>query len=116
MSGEHTNNSHIIITNNIDNYQTMEWIHNDILFNTLTDEHFIKLIFLQKIKKTSNHDTKIYIYLDTDISITGFNLNPKLDYIAKHTHKLYGIIFKDISDIDKTELIKYKKHIIKYAR
>jgi hypothetical protein len=115
MSGEHTNDSHIIITKNIQKFKDFDWIHNNTIFNTLTNEHFVKLIFLQKIKVASNHDTKIHIYIDNNIDIETFNLHPKLLNIAR-TKNIYNIIFKSTNDIIKKDLNEYKLHINDFSR
>ena len=55
MSGEHTNDSHIIITKNIQKFKDFDWIHNNTIFNTLTNE--------PALHPTSNIHVGILLYL-----------------------------------------------------
>ena len=106
--------SHIIITLN-KNYNNI--FHKKTIFNILTNEHFLKLLFLQKIKIKSNNFTKIIIYLD-DIELSDFNLNPKLLNIAKYSSENFGIFFKnaDIIESNKKKIIEYSKFINTYKK
>ena len=98
--------SYIAITTS-DDYKDI--FHKKTIFRTLTNEHFLKLLFLQKIKIKSNNFTRVYIFLDC-FDLKNFNLKDKLYYIAKYKSENFGIFFKDIDEIDK-----YKKDIQKYS-
>tara|TARA_B100001093_G_C26267006_1_gene775226 strand:+ start:61 stop:411 length:351 start_codon:yes stop_codon:yes gene_type:complete len=106
--------SHILITTN-SNYTDI--FHKKTIFKTLSDEHFLKLLFLQKIKIKSNNFTRTYIYLD-DLELNDFNLNPKLLNIAKYSSENFGIFFKNIDLIEKnkTKIINYSKFIDNYKK
>ena len=106
--------SYILIT--LDNIYT-DIFHKKTVFNTLTNEHFLKLLFLQKIKIKSNNFKKIFIYLD-NLEFIDFNLSPKLLNIAKYSSENFGIFFKNIDHIqtNKAEIIKYKEFIDIYKK
>ena len=94
-----------------------EIFHQKTIFKILTNEHFLKLLFLQKIKIKSNNFTRVYIYLD-DIDVDDFNLHPKLLNITKYSSENFGIFFKNIDSIEKnkTKIINYSKFIDKYKK
>lgn len=78
--------------------------HSKLIFNKLTDEHILKILFMQKIKKVSSRMTDVVIFLD-QIDLDEFNINIKLLNILKYNPDLYGI---KIHYIDKDENIPNK--------
>ena len=62
-------------------------------FTKLTNEHMTKLFLLQKINKSINRNTKIYIYLHPAIDLDDYNesLHPKILNILKYTPEVYNI-------------------------
>lgn len=106
--------SHIIITQT-KNY--IRFFNAKTIFDTLTTEHFLKLLFLQKIKIKSNNFTRVIIYLD-DLELRDFNLHPKLLNIAKYSSENFGIFFKNTDKIaaNKEEIMIYSNFIDKYTK
>jgi len=98
-----TYNIYIYSPSNIYNTYTQDNINKfgkDFSFTTLTNEHFTKLLLLQKINKTASRYTIIHIYLDYDIDIDDFEnkLHPKLFTILKYHSENYGIFIKKITE------------------
>jgi hypothetical protein len=62
-------------------------------FTKLTNNHMTKLFLLQKINKSINRNTKIYIYLHPAIDLDDYNesLHPKILNILKYTPEVYNI-------------------------
>jgi len=79
---------YIIITKESD-----KWINHfnkKLIFNTLTDEHLLKLFTLQKIKYFTCRKSMINIYID-DFELEEFKLNPKLYTLLKYHNDKYGV-------------------------
>ena len=91
MSSQNPNvlDGYILISNN-DSWTDL--FHKKTVFKTLTDEHFLKILFLQKIKIKANNFTRVYIILD-DLE-EDFNLKTKLLHIAKYSSESFGIFLK----------------------
>tara|TARA_B100000575_G_scaffold294610_1_gene312168 strand:+ start:8385 stop:8711 length:327 start_codon:yes stop_codon:yes gene_type:complete len=83
--------------------------HSKLIFTTLTDEHVLRLLLLQKIKLNKGIQDTIKIYLD-DLELEEFDLNPKLFNILKYSADQYNINIIDINiQIDKDEISNYNK-------
>ena len=91
--------------------------HSKLIFSTLTDEHVIRLLLLQKIKLNKDISDTIKIYLD-DLELEEFNLNSKLFNILKYKADQYNIKIIDINiQIDKDEISDYNNRVsLKYSK
>lgn len=103
----------LIITQNDSKYK--ELFHPKTIFKTLTNEHLLQILFLQKIKIISNNPTKINIYLD-NMNIDDFNLNEKLKFIIKNCSDKFSIYFISAEDLDDKEVTQYKNFINDYDK
>lgn len=85
--------------------------HKKLIFNSLTDEHILRILFLQKIKKAKEICENITIYLD-NIDLDEMNINPKLLAILKYQSDLYSIHVRNTCNGYDEEQIKiYSKTI-----
>jgi hypothetical protein len=89
----------LMITENHNRWKDL--FHSKLIFNQLTDEHVLKILFMQKIKKVSSRITNVVIFLD-GLELEDFNLNPKLLNILKYHSELYDI---KIQYIDNDEMV-----------
>ena len=105
-------NGNIIITKNPEKFKNL--FHKKTIFYSLTDEHFLKILFLQKIKITAKNLTKISIYLD-DIELDDLDLSPKLYNIAKYNCEDLLIYFLDSKNLDKNQANQYLNFINNYS-
>ena len=73
--------SYILISKNIDKF---DYFHPKTLFNTLTNDHIIKILLLQKMRLKGNIKNKVFIYLD-NLNLDDFRLNEKvLNILVDH--------------------------------
>ena len=83
--------------------------HKKLIFNTLTDEHILRLLFIQKIKIAKKLNEVITIYLD-NIELDEMNINPKLIGILKYRADIYNIRGRDICNgYDEKQIKLYSK-------
>lgn len=89
--------------------------HPKLIFNTLTDEHVLRLLMLQNIKISQSIDDYIQIYF-RNLSIDDMPLHPKLSHILKYQADDYQIKLLDYNDIvDYTNIREYSNKIsLKY--
>ena len=69
-----------------------------LIFNSLTDEHILRILFLQKIKKAKEICENITIYLD-NIDLDEMNINQKRKIVKKEygdIHIQYLILYLEI--------------------
>jgi hypothetical protein len=85
--------------------------HKKLIFKTLTDEHVLRLLFLQKIKKAKDLNDSIKIYID-DIELDDMKLHLKLKNILKYEADTYNIKIIDINDSVDVEEIEFYNRII----
>lgn len=86
--------------------------HEKIIFNSLTDEHILRLLFLQKIKIGKKLNESITIYLD-NIELDEMNINPKLLAILKYQSDIYNIHIRNICNgYDEEQIKLYSKTIL----
>lgn len=87
--------------------------HSSLIFDTLSDEHILRILFLQKIKLEKSIKDTIKIYLD-EIELDEMNINPKLYSILKYQSGAYYIKLCNINEgFDKTEIESYNNIILK---
>lgn len=99
----------IIISRNKSKWVSL--FHPKLIFSTLTDEHILRLLFLQKIKISSNVNDNIKIYLD-NIQLDDCTISYKLSCILKYHSSSYNIEILDIEDgYDINEIAEYTKLI-----
>tara|TARA_B100000401_G_scaffold438231_1_gene385976 strand:- start:805 stop:1134 length:330 start_codon:yes stop_codon:yes gene_type:complete len=85
--------------------------HRKLIFNTLTDEHILRLLFLQKIKIAKKLDESITIYLD-NIELDEMSINPKLFAILKYQADIYNIHVRNTCNgYDEEQIKSYSKTI-----
>jgi len=98
----------IIITND------RKWddiFNKSLIFKTLTNEHILRILFMQKIKIARGIREAVKIYMD-NFELDDFNLNPKLHNILKYEANEYMIRLLDIDDgYDKEEIDNYNKKV-----
>ena len=100
----------IIITNN-DKWNNI--FHPKLIFSTLSDEHILRILFLQKIKIAKSINDVVKIYLD-DIDLDDMNISPKLYAILKYESFKYNIEICDICNgYDINQIKSYNKIISK---
>lgn len=98
----------LIITKN-DKWSNI--FHKDLIFVSLTDEHILRLLFLQKIKIGKKLNESITIYLD-NIELDEMNINPKLLAILKYQSDTYNIHVRNTSNgYDEKQIKLYSKTI-----
>lgn len=104
----------ILITKNKNKWKDV--FNDNLIFDTLTDEHVLRILFLQKIKIAKSLNDKIKIYLD-EIELDDFNLTYKLYSILKYKSDDYNI---EILDIDNgynfDEIIEYNNKVEKMKK
>ncbi len=98
----------LIITNS-DKWKNI--FHKKLIFSNLTDEHILRILFLQKIKKAKKLNEVITIYLD-NIELDEMNINPKLLAILKYQSDLYNIHICNTCNGYNEEQIKIYSKII----
>ena len=98
----------IIITND----KKWEDIFNkNLIFKTLTNEHTLRILFMQKIKLAKGIKETVKVYMD-NVELDEFNLKPKLYNILKYESNDYMIEFLDINDgYDKKEIDNYNEKV-----
>tara|TARA_B100001094_G_C17838797_1_gene626915 strand:+ start:376 stop:705 length:330 start_codon:yes stop_codon:yes gene_type:complete len=100
----------IIITNN-EKWNSI--FHPKLIFSILSDEHILRILFLQKIKIAKSIKNVIKIYLD-DIDLDDMNISSKLYGILKYESFKYNIEICDICNgYDIDEIKSYNKIISK---
>lgn len=98
----------ILISDSKSNWDNL--FNKKLIFNTLTDEHVLRILFMQKIKIAKNIKEYVTIYLDK-YEIEDFSLNSKLYTILKYQSSDYLINIKDIDEgYDKIYIEKYSKN------
>tara|TARA_B100000683_G_C12282560_1_gene470536 strand:- start:123 stop:455 length:333 start_codon:yes stop_codon:yes gene_type:complete len=85
--------------------------HDKLVFDTLTDEHVLRILFLQKIKKAKELNDVIKIYMD-NIELDDIELHPKLKNILKYESDNYNIKILDINETVNLEEIQYYNKIV----
>ena len=87
-----------------------------LIFNELTDEHILRILFLQKIKISQDINDRIKIYLD-DCDLDSFNISEKLYKILKYSNESYNIDIQDIEHgYDLEEIRLYNKKVDTYKK
>jgi len=87
--------------------------HTKLIFKTLTDEHVLRILFLQKIKISKSINDIVKIYLD-DIELDEMNIHPKLLAILKYESCRYNIEIININNgYNIDEVREFNKHISK---
>ena len=87
----------------------------DYIFQTLTDEHIMKLVFLQKMKTAPGikEPTPIFTCWHDSIELDDLQetIHPKLYAMLKYSPLSYGIVHKRICELttDDFERIKEQK-------
>ena len=98
----------ILISDSKSNWDKL--FNKKLIFNTLTDEHVLRILFMQKIKIAKNIKEYVTIYLDK-YEIDDFSLNSKLYNILKYQSSDYLVNIKDIDEgYDKIYIEKYSKN------
>lgn len=83
--------------------------HSKLIFPTLTDEHVVRLVMLQKIKIARKLDDKIKIYLHK-CELEDLGLNTKLYNLLNYESNIFNIEIINIEDgYNKDEIIEYSK-------
>jgi hypothetical protein len=85
----------ICITKEPSNWNSI--FNSKLIFYSLTDEHALKLLLMQKIKPIALRKGIITIYLH-DIELEEIGLHPKLYTILKYSGDVYGIFVKTIDN------------------
>tara|TARA_B100000073_G_C23289282_1_gene393871 strand:- start:131 stop:442 length:312 start_codon:yes stop_codon:yes gene_type:complete len=81
-----------------------------IIFKTLTDEHILRILFMQKIKLAKEINEYVTIYLD-NIELEEFNIHSKLYKILKYEADDYMIKLIDIENgYNQEEIEEYNKN------
>tara|TARA_B100001093_G_scaffold319891_1_gene305166 strand:- start:234 stop:569 length:336 start_codon:yes stop_codon:yes gene_type:complete len=103
--------SNIIITFNKSKSKYSSFFNEKLVFETLTDEHVLRLVMLQKIKKAKSLEDVIKIYLDK-CELDDFNLNSKLHNLLKYESSVFNIKLINTEDgLDMDEIEKYNKKV-----
>jgi len=91
--------------------------HKKLVFSTLTDEHILRLLMLQKIKISRNLSDTIKIYID-DIILDDMSIHKKLLNILKYKASDFNITIIDINnEIDEEEINLYNQKVqLKYLK
>jgi hypothetical protein len=80
----------------------------DYIFHTLTDEHIMKLVFLQKMKMAPNikEPSPIFICWHESIELEDLrdSIHPKLYAMLKYSAHSYGIFHRRILDLTNEEM------------
>tara|TARA_Y100001970_G_C13482696_1_gene485173 strand:+ start:44 stop:367 length:324 start_codon:yes stop_codon:yes gene_type:complete len=98
----------IIITNDI---KWEDIFNKNLIFKTLTNEHTLRILFMQKIKLAKGIKETVKVYMD-NVELDEFNLEPKLYNILKYEANNYMIEFLDINDgYDKKEIDNYNEKV-----
>lgn len=84
-----------------------------LIFKELTDEHVVRLVMLQKIKKARQLDDSIKIYLNK-LELEDLNLNKKLLNLLKYEAEVFNIDIVDISAGFNSEEIKKCSERVRY--
>jgi hypothetical protein len=102
----------ILITNNKERWNTV--FNEKLIFNTLTDEHILRILFLQKIKISQRINDFVKIYID-DFTLEDFSISNKLYKILKYNSEDYNIKLLDINDgYNIQEIVKYNNKIVTF--
>ena len=100
----------ILITKDKEKWNTI--FNDQLIFSTLTDEHILRILFLQKIKISQNIDDIVKIYME-DYNLDDFTISDKLYRILKYNSGDYNIRILDISDgYDIEEINIYNKRVV----
>lgn len=84
-----------------------------LIFKELTDEHIVRLVMLQKIKKAKQLDDSIKIYLNK-LELEDFNLNKKLLDLLKYEAYVFNISVLDITNGFNSDEIKECSNRVRY--
>tara|TARA_Y100000389_G_C17349068_1_gene457433 strand:- start:707 stop:1039 length:333 start_codon:yes stop_codon:yes gene_type:complete len=84
-----------------------------LIFKELTDEHVVRLVMLQKIKKAKQLDDSIKIYLNK-LELEDLNLNQKLLDLLKYESGVFNIAVLDISEGFNSKEIKECSDRVRY--
>tara|TARA_B100001093_G_scaffold466056_1_gene484193 strand:+ start:1256 stop:1594 length:339 start_codon:yes stop_codon:yes gene_type:complete len=102
----------ILITKDKEKWNTI--FNDQLIFSTLTDEHILRILFLQKIKISQNIDDIVKIYME-DYNLDDFTISDKLYKILKYNSGDYNIRILDINDgYDIDEIVKYNNKIVTF--
>ncbi len=88
-----------------------KYFNRKLIFDTLTDEHVLRLLFLQKIKIAKNLKDSIKIYTD-DIELDDMKLHLKLKNILKYEADTLNIKIIDINTSVNIEEIEFYNRIV----
>tara|TARA_B100000963_G_C22639677_1_gene679714 strand:+ start:2873 stop:3211 length:339 start_codon:yes stop_codon:yes gene_type:complete len=103
--------SNILVTFSIKKSKYSSIFNDKLVFETLTDEHVLRLVMLQKIKKARNLEDIIKIYLDK-CELDDFNLNSKLHNLLKYESSVFNINILNIEDgYNKEEIENYNRKV-----
>ena len=104
--------SYLIITENKEKWKNI--FHEKIIFDKLTNDHALRLLTLQKIRKHNNIDSKLVIYLD-NLDLDDFDLHPKLYRILNNCESMYNVKIKDASEfVDDNKVKEFNKKVNNY--
>ena len=84
-----------------------------LIFKELTDEHVVRLVMLQKIKKARQLDDSIKIYLNK-LELEDLNLNKKLLDLLKYEANAFNISVLDITNGFNSDEIKECSDRVRY--
>jgi hypothetical protein len=84
-----------------------------LIFKELTDEHVVRLVMLQKIKKARQLDDSIKIYLNK-LELEDLNLNKKLFDLLKYEANAFNISVLDITNGFNSDEIKECSDRVRY--
>jgi len=101
-----------MITENKDKWKDI--FHEKLIFSKLTNDHVLRLLTLQKIRKHNNIESKLIIYLD-NLDLDEFELHPKLFRILNNCESMYNIKIQNASEfIDESQVKEYNKKVDDY--
>ena len=104
----------VLVTENKEKWRTV--FNEKLIFNTLTDEHILRILFLQKIKISQSIDDIVKIYLD-DLTLEDFTLSQKLYKILKYSSNEYNLKILDINNGYNIEEVNiYNKKVDLYKK
>jgi len=104
----------LLITGNREKWENI--FNAKLVFNKLTDEHVLRILFLQKIKKSRNLQDNIKIYLD-NYDLEDFDIADKLYSLLRYKASDYNIQILDIEDgYNIDEITSYNKKIEEFRK
>ena len=104
----------VLVTENKEKWRTV--FNEKLIFSTLTDEHILRILFLQKIKISQSIDDIVKIYLD-DLTLEDFTVSQKLYKILKYSSNEYNLKILDINNGYNIEEVNiYNKKVDLYKK